>query len=139
MHHLEFTSLIQAPVETVFGFHERPDAIQLLTPWWLFPKFERLKGQGLEAGVELVVTTGFVTRWHARHVAYEKNRLFTDVIVSGPMKQWRHEHRFEPVGGATRLTDSIDFEPKGPAPLAKAGLRWLFAYRHQVTRRYCER
>ncbi len=138
MHHLEFSSRIEAPVEVVFGFHERPDAIQLLTPWFLFPQFKRLKGEGLEAGVELLITTGFVTQWHARHTAYEKNRLFVDEIVRGPMKAWRHEHRFEPDGARCRLVDSIDFVPKGPIWLAEPGLRWLFAHRHRVTKEYCE-
>jgi len=31
MHQLQFVSLIHAPVETVFRFHERPDAIRLLS------------------------------------------------------------------------------------------------------------
>jgi ligand-binding SRPBCC domain-containing protein len=138
MFHLEYSSLIDAPVETVFAFHERPDAIQLLTPAWMFPRFTRLRGVGLEAGVELIVTTGFVMKWHAKHVAYEKNRLFVDEIVSGPMKQWRHEHRFEPRGGQTVLTDLIDYVPKGPEFLVRPGLNYLFRYRHAVTKRYCE-
>jgi ligand-binding SRPBCC domain-containing protein len=138
MFHFEYSSLIQAPVEAVFGFHERPDAIRLLTPAWMFPRVERLKGAGLEAGVELIVTTGFVMRWHARHVAYEKNRLFVDEIVRGPMQRWRHEHRFEPRGAGTLLTDSIDYIPKAPDFLVRAGLRYLFRYRHRVTRKFCE-
>ncbi len=138
MLHLEFSSLIDAPVEAVFGFHERPDAIRLLTPAWMLPKVTRLKGSGLEAGVELIVTTSLVMRWHARHVAYEKNRLFVDEIVSGPMKQWRHEHRFAPEGGGTRLTDLIDYEPKAPDFLVRPGLNYLFNFRHRATRRHCQ-
>lgn len=138
MFHFEYSSLIDAPVEVVFAFHERPDAIRLLTPPWMLPRVERLKGEGLEAGVELVVTTGLILRWHARHVAYEKNRLFVDEIVSGPMKRWRHEHRFEPRGEQTLLTDWIEYEPKGPDFLVRPGLRCLFRYRHRVTRAHCE-
>lgn len=134
----EYSSLIDAPVETVFAFHERPDAIRLLTPAWMLPRVERLKGQGLEEGVELIVTTGLFLRWHARHVAYEKNRLFVDEIVSGPMKQWRHEHRFEARGEKTLLTDSIEYVPKAPDFLVRAGLQYLFRYRHRVTREHCE-
>jgi ligand-binding SRPBCC domain-containing protein len=138
MLHFEYSSLIDAPVEKVFAFHERPDAIQLLTPAWMFPRVKRLSGEGLEAGVELIVTTAFVMRWHAKHVAYEKNRLFVDEIVSGPMKQWRHEHRFAPRGSQTMLTDSIDYIPKGPDVVVRRGLNYLFAFRHSVTKRYCE-
>lgn len=140
MLHFEFSSVIDAPVERVFAFHERPDAIQLLTPWWLFPKVERLNDLGLQVGSELiVVTTGGFTKWHARHVGYEKNRLFADVIVSGPMREWRHEHRFEDLDQRTRLIDSINFVPKVlPGWLVLRGLAWLFQYRHAVTKRFCE-
>ena len=135
--HFQYSSLIAAPVETVFAFHERPDAIQVLTPWWLFPRFERLCGKGLEAGVEVIVTTAGFAKWHARHVAYEKNSLFVDEMVSGPMKSWRHEHHFQKQDGATLLTDSIDFVPIGPAWLVKWGLGLLFRFRHAVTRKEC--
>ena len=135
--HFQYSSVIDAPVETVFAFHERPDAIQVLTPWWLFPRFERLCGKGLEAGVEVIVTTAGFAKWHARHVAYEKNRLFVDEMVSGPMKSWRHEHHFQKQDGGTLLTDSIDFVPIGPAWLVKWGLGLLFRFRHAVTRKEC--
>lgn len=140
---LEYKSTIAAPVETVFAFHERPDAIQLLTPGWLFPEVERLKGQGLEAGIELVVITGagLRTRWHARHTDYVRNRLFVDEQVSGPMKYWRHEHHFLREGDSTRLVDHIRCEPHlGPlgAALTRIFIGALFAYRHRVTKRMCE-
>ncbi len=136
--HFEYSTVVAAPVEKVFSFHERPDAIQILTPWWLFPSVERLRGKGLEVGVELVVTTMGVSKWHARHVAFERNKLFVDEMVSGPMKSWRHEHRFYPQENGTLLTDSIDFVPIGPAWPVNFGLRMLFAFRHAVTKRYCE-
>ncbi|MCX6592664.1 MAG: SRPBCC family protein [Acidobacteria bacterium] len=137
MEQFEYSSLILAPVEKVFAFHERADAIQLLTPAIMMPRVTRLRGSGLEAGVELIVTT-LAGPWHARHTAYEKNRLFVDEIVEGPMKQWRHEHRFTTEGPYTRLTDSIRFVPKGPAFLVKLGLTGLFWFRHRVTKRWCE-
>ena len=136
--HFQYSSVIAAPVETVFAFHERPDAIQVLTPWWLFPRFERLCGKGLEAGVEVMVTTAGFAKWHARHVAYERNSLFVDEMVSGPMKSWRHEHHFQKQDGGTLLTDSIDFVPIGPAWLVKWGLGLLFRFRHAVTRTECD-
>lgn len=137
MERFEYSSLILAPVEKVFGFHERADAIQLLTPAIMRPRVTRLRGSGLEAGVELIVTT-LAGPWHARHTAYEKNRLFVDEMVAGPMREWRHEHRFTAEGPHTRLTDSIRFVPKGPAFLVKLGLQGLFWFRHRVTKRWCE-
>ena len=130
--------MIAAPVETVFAFHERPDAIQVLTPWWLFASIERLRGKGLEEGVEVVVTTMGISKWHARHVAFERNKLFVDEMVSGPMRSWRHEHIFNRQENGTLLTDSIEFVPIGPAWPVKLGLRLLFTFRHAVTKRICE-
>ena len=138
MAHFEHASVINATAEAVFAFHERPDAIKLLTPAFLFPQMKRLKGQGLEAGVELIITTGLISHWHARHIEYVKNRLFVDEMVSGPMKSWRHEHRFEPMGNQMRLVDTIDYVPIGPTWLAEIGLRLLFRFRHSVTRHHCE-
>lgn len=141
--HLNFTSLINAPVARVWAFHERPDAIELLTPGFLAPEVERLKGNGLEAGTELIVTTGIGirSRWHARHTECVPGRLFVDIQVAGPMRAWRHEHHFESVDGKTRLSDVIECEP----PLgwlgaigARVAMTALFAYRHHMTRRHCE-
>lgn len=87
--------------------------------------------------MEVIVTTAGFAKWHARHVAYEKNSLFVDEMVSGPMKSWRHEHHFQKQDRGTLLTDSIDFVPIGPAWLVKWGLGLLFRFRHAVTRKEC--
>jgi uncharacterized protein (TIGR01777 family) len=70
------------------------------------------------AEVELEIKVGPSSfRWHLRHLAYEAGRQFADEQVSGPMKHWRHVHRFLPVDGGTLLEDEIDMEP----PLGFAG------------------
>jgi ligand-binding SRPBCC domain-containing protein len=139
-----FSSVIPAPVERVFAFHESPDALERLTPPWQ-PARVLHKDAGLRVGarVELIVTLGpFKATWRARHTAYEKNRLFVDVQESGPFRRWVHRHEFEALDAAsTRLTDRIEFSlPGGPiadffgAWLARIPLRRMFAYRHEVTR-----
>jgi len=139
-----FSSVIPAPVEKVFAFHESPDALERLTPPWQ-PAEVLLKDAGLQVGarVELLVPFGpFKARWYARHTHYEKNRLFVDVQDSGPFNRWVHRHEFEAIDNATtRLTDRIDFSlPGGPLVdffggwFARIQLRRMFAYRHKVTR-----
>lgn len=139
-----FSSVIPAPVEKVFAFHESPDALERLTPPWQ-PAQVLLKDHGLQVGarVELLVPLGpFKARWYARHTRYEKNRLFEDVQESGPFRRWVHRHEFEAIDGSTtRLTDRIDFSlPGGPLAdffggwFARIQLRRMFAYRHKVTR-----
>lgn len=139
------SSIIPAPVERVFAFHEQADALERLTPPFAPVKVIRREGGILPGAiVELEVPLGpFKTRWLARHTAYEKDRLFADVQEQGPFRRWIHHHRFERVSPAeTRLTDDIDFSlPGGPlidflgAWFARLQLRRMFRYRHDATRR----
>ena len=137
-----YTSLIDAPVDRVFAFHESPDALERLTPPWQ-PARVLHKDAGLKPGsrVVLEVPLGpFTKKWIALHVKYEKNRLFVDEQIEGPFRRWVHHHRFETVGKQTRLIDDIDFSlPGGPlvdffgAWVARLQLRRLFRYRHAAT------
>lgn len=127
--------------EEVFAWHERPGALERLTPPWGDARVMRREG-GIRDGaeVELEVHVGPTSfRWHLRHGDYVEGRQFSDEQVSGPMKRWRHTHRFLPAeGGGTVLEDEIDMEP----PLGFAGeavvpsvvegeLDRLFAFRHR--------
>ena len=143
----EHSSWIEAPVENVFDFHKRPDAIELLMPPDQRVQLVSREG-GLEVGarVEFRIPAGpFRVRWVAVHIAYEENRLFVDEQREGPFAKWVHAHRFESVNGGTQLIDHIEFAlPGGPLIEALAGwavkqkLEKMFKYRHEVTRRMCE-
>lgn len=82
----------------------------------------------------------------AVHTACERPRIFVDEQVRGPFRSWRHQHVITAMDGGTRLTDIIDFERRS-APLGRLfapllilpRLRKLFAYRHEVTRAWCEK
>ena len=147
MMQFEHTSWIAAPVETVFDFHMRPNAIELLMPPDQKVQLVSREG-GLEAGarVEFRIPIGpFKIRWVAHHIAYEENRLFIDEQREGPFAAWVHAHLFKEEYGGTRLTDSIELAlPGGPLVEALAGwavkrkLWKMFEYRHEVTRRMCE-
>jgi ligand-binding SRPBCC domain-containing protein len=74
--------VIAAPIETVFGFHEREDALALLTP--PFPPVHIVqKTGGIQPGARVELRVG-VFRWIALHTTYEKNRLFVDEQIEGP-------------------------------------------------------
>ena len=144
MQHFEYSSWIDAPVETVFAFHERPDALEKLTPPGQRVEVVSRKG-GIETGarVELRIHVGlFSMRWLALHVDYEKNRLFVDDQIRGPFRRWVHRHQFTVEGGGTRLTDSVEFALPGGriadlllGPFVQIRLNKMFEYRHDVTRR----
>jgi ligand-binding SRPBCC domain-containing protein len=135
--------LIAAPVEVVFAFHEREDALRLLSP--PFPRVrvtERIGGIADDACVELRVGG---LHWIAVHTAYAKNRYFVDEQIRGPFAVWVHRHEFAAEGSGTRLTDRIEYRLKGGRfiePLLSwavhQALRQMFRYRHRVTRRVCE-
>lgn len=106
--------------EDVFAWHERPGALERLTPPWADTRVVRRAG-GIRDGaeVELEVGVGPTSfRWHLRHRDFVEGHSFSDEQISGPMKRWKHTHRFLPrEDGGTLLEDEIDLE----APLGFAG------------------
>ena len=136
-------TLIAAPVEKVFGFHEREDALLLLSP--PFPPVRVIRREGgIEVGSRVELRIGPI-RWLALHTAFERNRLFEDSQVEGPFAEWRHRHEFEAAGEATQLTDRIEYRLPGGVWMNRMfgwvvglGLRNMFRFRHGQTKRYCE-
>ena len=143
----EYSSLIDAPVEKVWQFHEREDILKLLTPPWQPVQVIRREG-GLEIGAvsEFLLMLGFVpVPWIARHTEYEEYHLFTDEQIKGPMKSWRHQHLFQAQEQQTLLIDRINYEIPGSwisefllGWWVKSRLTEMFEYRHQITKKYCE-
>ena len=147
MLNFQHSSVINAPPEVVWKFHERPDILQLLTPPWQPVRVVRREG-GLEVGAitEFKLFLGPVPlTWLARHTECDKYRLFTDTQISGPFEYWIHHHRFKLENGQTRLTDDITYLMPGGETiefvsgwLVQAQLEAMFRYRHFVTKRECE-
>jgi ligand-binding SRPBCC domain-containing protein len=142
-------STIRATPERVFAFHEEPDVLSLLIPPWESAKVikaARISDVGSEAIIETRILGPIKTRWVARHTVYEPPQLFEDMQVKGPFRFWRHRHVVEPHADGAILRDEIDYEPPlgflgrafGPM-LVQPRLEKLFDYRHDVTRRWCER
>jgi ligand-binding SRPBCC domain-containing protein len=147
MLHFEKISIINAPVETVWRFYERPDILEKLTPFWQPVKvLKREGGLGIGAKSEFLLFFGFIPiKWIAEHIEYEQYQLFTDIQKSGPMQFWQHQHKFIDENGKTKLIDSIDFSLPGGFLTeiligwwVKSQLNNLFNYRHQITKKECE-
>ena len=83
--------------------------------------------------------------WHARHEQVEEDS-FVDVQARGPLRHWRHTHRFERIDATrTRVHDDVSyaFHP-GEGPLvrlffSKPALRLLFMFRAHQTQKHCTR
>lgn len=141
-------TIIKASPEKVFAFHELSDAFERLVPPWenarIIQKAD-IKQIGSQAIIEQKIFGVIPSRWVAEHTRYEPPRMFEDVQISGPFKSWRHRHIIKPDETGAILRDEIEFE----APLWIFGalaapfvvvpkLEKMFAYRHEVTRKWCE-
>src|SRR6185436_1193514 len=142
-------SVIKASPRTVFEFHEQPDVLRLLTP----PsenarviQLAQISDVGTQAVIETRILGPFKVRWVAEHTLYDPPRIFEDIQVKGPFRSWRHRHIVEPHSDGAILRDEIDYEPplgllgRLVAPiLIQKRLQKLFDYRHEVTRKWCEK
>ena len=141
-------SIIRATPERVFAFHELPDALQRLTPPWAGSRViaqARGLGVGARSLVDIRVAPLVWMFSELVHTAYDPPRLFVDEQVRGPFRKWVHRHEVHAAREGARLVDDIEFEPplsflgRAAAPLViLPRLRKLFAYRHEVTRAWCE-
>ncbi len=135
---------VPAPPAEVFAWHERPGALQRLTPPWEATTVVQPPAS-LRVGTTVVLRTGIVgragPRWVAEHVAYDPPHEFRDVQRSGPFAAWDHRHRFRPLDGdRTELSDEVTYRlPLGSlghavaGPLVRRRLERMFAYRHRQT------
>lgn len=108
MTHIRFDTFIAARAEACFDLSLSVDAHTRS----MGPSAERAV-----AGVtSCVLSHGDSVTWEARHFGvpfrmtarvseYERPRRFVDVQERGPFKSWWHEHLFEDLDGATRMTD----------------------------------
>ena len=141
-------SIIKAPPERVFAFHELADAIERLIPPWenarIIQKADISK-IGAQAIIEQKIFGLIRSRWVAEHTRYEPPKMFEDVQISGPFSKWRHQHIVLPHADGAILRDEIEYEPplsflgELAAPLLVVPkLEKMFDYRHEVTRKWCE-
>lgn len=141
-------SVIAADPGTVFAFHELPDALQRLTPprdpVKILQPAKNLR-VGSTALVEIRFAKVFKIRWLALHTAYEPPRMFEDVQLKGPFRNWKHKHIVKPHKAGSLLRDEVEYElPFGffgkflAGTLVENRLEKLFNYRHKVTREWCE-
>ena len=140
----EMESLLDAPAETVFAWHARPEALNDLIPPFDDVRILDRVGEGIEDGsrVVLSVKAGPIRRlWIAEHRDLVPGRRFRDVMIRGPLRHWEHTHRFEPVGPErSRLVDHIEYAlPMGALGRLLAGrmvrrkLERTFEWRHRIT------
>ncbi|WP_417215461.1 TIGR01777 family oxidoreductase [Arthrobacter sp.] len=150
MAQFEFTTSLPFPREDVFRWFSRPGALVRLNP--PFSGSVRREpdhglqigstaelgigapgGLGLGVGPALGSVAGTLhlpgwvraeVPWRARHVGLVPGRGFTDVMDSGPLTSWSHDHLFEDDGDGTIMRDSVTYTLPLPAAASRP-LGWL--------------
>lgn len=135
------TELADHTPEDVFDWHERPGAIERLTPPWADVEVLHRSGGIRDGGaISLRIRRGPTPfRWDLTHRDYEYGKQFRDEQVRGPMKSWLHTHGFEAgATGGTVVSDELEIELPGGAAGAAFGpsfikreLERLFRFRYQ--------
>ena len=108
-------SPIAASAETVFAFHERPDAFARLQPPWQRSEIIT-PPRSLAVGTRVVLRTKVGPFWQtieAEHVAYEPGKMFADRMTKGPFAYWLHRHIVTPRGPGTSTRTSCEATTAG--------------------------
>jgi ligand-binding SRPBCC domain-containing protein len=115
---LERTQIVQRTLAETFGFFSDPLNLERLTPAFLKFKFltppppEVRPGTIIDYQIRLY---GLPVHWRTRIEVVEPPNRFVDVQEKGPYALWRHSHNFKAIGGATEMSDRVEYAmPLGP-------------------------
>jgi ligand-binding SRPBCC domain-containing protein len=146
--HLTHAFTVRAPVADVADFHGDTVALQRLTPPPVWVQLGRVEPLSDGSVAEFTLWFGpLPIRWVAVHSDVDPRHGFTDTQQAGPLRHWRHVHRFEALdAGTTRVTERLEYahhaDRRGwlTRVLFNApALRLMFMYRGLITRRALER
>jgi ligand-binding SRPBCC domain-containing protein len=142
-----YESPVAVSPAALFHFHEQPEALRILTPWWSGARVTK-PPEDLKTGAMAVIRLGFgklSVEWIAEHTVYEPPHLFVERQVLGPFAHWEHYHHCTSDPAGTRLRDEIFYRPPfgllgrlANPILIRPFLRALFRYRHAMTRQALE-
>ena len=143
----EKSSVVKTTIQDMIDFHNGPDVFQQLSPPLVFVQIHEDNRTSLTEGdLKFTLWMGIIpVRWHARHQPGPSEHSFADLMLSGPMAYWLHEHTFEVVEGGVKLTDRVTYAHQSGLwglytrlAFSRIALQMLFLYRHFRTRRAVE-
>ncbi|WP_181149881.1 TIGR01777 family oxidoreductase [Arthrobacter sp. MYb227] len=139
----EYTTRLSFDRETVFQWFERPGALPRLSAPFLGSIVQEptnalnvgsravlevsmsgTLGLGLDTAIAaganalgLPSTTRARIPWKAKHISLDRGRSFTDIMESGPIRRWEHQHFFSDIicdgQPGTLMRDVVEFELPG--------------------------
>jgi ligand-binding SRPBCC domain-containing protein len=138
---LEYETLVRAPLEAAFAFFSDASNLEWLTPPWVRFSIVTPPPIVMRAGLEIdyrIRLHGVPLAWTSRIDVWEPGRRFVDRQIAGPYWWWRHEHRFEAAGGATRVIDEVEYLPRVAwmtAGVVRRDVERIFRYRQDALQR----
>ncbi len=139
----DFRFTVNAPVDAVSAFHFQPGILKKLTPPLMIMQVHKFEPLAEGSVAEFTMWMGPIpVRWKAVHSDISPHG-FADTQVAGPMKFWKHTHRFRPLDEATtEVHEHIEYQHFGGLRgvwsrllFPRPGLKALFNIRKQITRR----
>lgn len=105
-------SEFQKDLESLFSFHEDPKGFESLVA--LSEGIEVIQrpnslAVGETAILRVPIFLKIKATWVAKHILYEKNKIFVDQQISGPFSFFEHHHKFKKISDQVSvLTDQIE-------------------------------
>jgi ligand-binding SRPBCC domain-containing protein len=137
---LKYETLVRVPLETTFAFFYDASNLERLTPGWvqfsILTPLPIVMREGLEIDYRIRLH-GIPLTWTSRIEVWEPHHRFVDRQIAGPYLWWRHEHRFETVGGATRVIDEVEYLPRlawMTSAVVRRDVERIFQYRQDALR-----
>jgi ligand-binding SRPBCC domain-containing protein len=135
---LQYETLVRAPLEATFAFFSDASNLERLTPGWVRFSIVTPRPIVMRAGLEIdyrIRLHGVPLAWTSRIDVWEPPHRFVDRQVAGPYLWWRHEHRFEAAGDATRVIDEVEYLPRAAwitARVVRRDVEQIFRYRQDT-------
>jgi ligand-binding SRPBCC domain-containing protein len=134
-------TVVSASLQDTFRYFSDASNLEPLTPPWLrfriVTPLPIVMGEGAEIRYRIAIH-GLPVPWTSRIDHWEVDRRFVDRQIVGPYRWWRHEHRFEPVAGGTRVIDDVEFVPRLSVVTRRfvsRDIAAIFAYRRDALQR----
>jgi hypothetical protein len=128
----EQRSTLPVPAAALRAWHERPGALERLSPPWVPARVLSQEGPFETRRAELRLGP---FRWIAQHAPHADG--FVDTQVEGPFAAWTHTHLFLPHPDGAELVDRVEWAlpwyARVGASQVRAELARTFAWRHRRT------
>lgn len=143
----DFSFIVNAPLSAVSAFHHDTSVLKRLTPPPIFAQIHAFEPLGENSKASFTLWFGPIPiRWQVVHSNVGPNG-FTDTQVRGPLRRWRHTHRFTAVDErTTRVDEHIEYEHHAGLKalfsrllFSRPALSFLFTARMLITRKQVKR